>query len=75
MSDLVENPEDRFSRDTAQFSADRQFQVDNMSLVMRKPILSFQTKSDTNRAVQSQKMASERLEILHLESRGMVLSV
>ena len=40
-----------------------------LSLCVRKPTIWVPTRSDTNRAVQSQ------LEILDLESRGIVLSV
>ena len=40
------NTEDRFSLDNA-----------NMSRVARKPVFGFPTRSDTNRAVQPQKMA------------------
>ena len=40
----------------------------NMSRIMRSPVFGFPIKSDSNRAVQSQK----RLEILDLGSRGIV---
>ena len=42
---------------------------------MRKPKFWFPTLSDTNQAVQLQKMAIERLEISDLESRGIILSM
>ena len=44
-----------------------------MSRIMSKPTMWFSNRSNTNRAVQAQNMA--RLEILDLESRGIVLSV
>ena len=52
-----------------------------MSLVVRKPVFGFPTRSDTNRAVKSQKMTRsltfliKEVEILDLESRGIVLSL
>ena len=45
-----------------------------LSLCVRKPTILVPTTSDSNRAVKSQKMV-KRLEILDLESRGIVLSV
>ena len=45
-----------------------------MSLVVRKPVFGVSTWSDTNWAVQPQKMA-KRLEISDLGSRGTVLSL
>ena len=45
-----------------------------LSLCMRKPTIWVPTRSDKKRAVQSQKMVGWRLEILDLESRGIVLS-
>ena len=53
MSDLVGNPEDRFSHVAAQTK------VDSSLYEMRheKQILCFPNMSDTNQAVQAQKMA------------------
>ena len=45
--------------------------IADLSLVMRKPTFWFSTRSDTNQAVQLQKMTRG----LKLESRGIVLSM
>ena len=48
--------------------------VSHLSRVMGKPTMWFPNRSDTNRAVHVQKNG-KRLEILDLESRGIVLSM
>ena len=45
----------------------------DMSRAMRKPTMWFPKRSDTNRAVQAQKMVRD-WKFLDLESRGIVLS-
>ena len=79
---LVENPEGRFSRDAAQIIkfCDSCLLVMYMtSRVMRKPTFWFPTWSDTNQAVQLQKMAGgskfriskvEGLHYLSIENKG-----
>ena len=70
MSDLVGNPEDRFSRVEAQLRnihlifcciTERAFlwkcYLDGMSRLVGKPTMWFPNRSDTNQAVQSQKQA------------------
>ena len=71
MSDLVRNPEDRFSHEAhiekfkplasfhtpkTEFIMMKLILTLNLSLVLRKTVLGYPTRSDTNLAVQSQKM-------------------
>ena len=85
MSDLVGNPEDRFSRVAAQMrpysAVDCSIKYNHhikehmgiMSRDVRKPTKLFPNRSDETRAVQAQK--GYKLEILDLESKGTVLLV
>ena len=59
MSDLVGNPEDRFSRVEAQTDTCRKMPEDvyTMSLCVTKPTIWVPTRSNTNQTVQSQKIA------------------
>ena len=87
MSDLVGNPEDRFSHNEAHIQCHKTFMlrpactalqhyesqeisifrlsrqltvlvsIEHMSLVVRKLVFGFPTRSDTNRAVRPQKIA------------------